>query len=97
MTAPPGHEPTTEPRVEQISAERDTDLSTRTKQMRHLVQTCGVTRPQAHALIKAYEADLADARRIGNTGRRSDLDFLAWLMTVKPGRFRHDVRLEDVA
>lgn len=60
MTAdPPGHTPTSMPRVEHISAE--SDLSTRTKQMRFLVAELGISRQQAHRLIKAYELDLRDA------------------------------------
>jgi hypothetical protein len=61
--SPPGIAPTTEPRVERISAESDTALSTRTQQMRFLVAELGITRPQAHSLIKAYELDQRDARR----------------------------------
>lgn len=95
MTAPPGLAPATEPRVEQISAERITDLSTRTKQMRFLVAELGVTRPQAHRLIKAYEADLrdaADVERIGNDSGRSDTDFMSWLMAQTPGGKKPSVR-----
>lgn len=72
-------------RVEHISAVSDTDLTTRTKQMRFLVAELGITRPQAHALLRAYAADQSDAARIGNDTGRSDLDFLAWLMTQQPG------------
>lgn len=36
-------------------------LSTRTQQMRYLVAELGVTRQQAHRLIKAYELDQRDA------------------------------------
>lgn len=89
MTAPPGLAPAPEPRVEQISAERVTDLSTRTKQMRFLVAELGITRQQAHRLIKAYEADLRDeanTERIGNDTGRSDVDFLDWLMRQSPGQ-----------
>lgn len=95
MTAPPGLAPTTEPRVEQISAERDTDLSTRTQQMRFLVAELGITRPQAHRLIKAYEADLRDeanAARIGNDTGRSDLAFIDWVMRQAPGQRSRPVR-----
>lgn len=60
MTSPPGTAPTPMPRVEHISAE--SDLSTRTQQMRFLVAELGITRQQAHRLIKAYEADLAEER-----------------------------------
>lgn len=59
--SPPGQVDTTEPRVEQISAARDR-LATRTQQMRFLVAELGITRPQAHRLIKAYELDQRDAR-----------------------------------
>lgn len=82
---PPVLTDTTEPRVEQISAARETDLATRTQQMRYLVCTLGITRPQAHALIKAYEADLAAAERIGNDTARSDAAFIDWLMRQAPG------------
>jgi hypothetical protein len=75
----------TEPRVGHISAESDTGLSTRTAQMRVLVQELGVTRQQAHALIKAYELDVANCHRIGNDTRRTDADFLAWVMCQQPG------------
>jgi len=95
MTAPPGLAPYTEPRVEQISAERVTDLSTRTQQMRFLVAELGITRSQAHRLLKAYEADLrdeAEVERIGNDTGRSDLDFLDWLMRQSPGGRRPPVR-----
>lgn len=83
--SPPGRTATSEPRVEQISAERVTDLSTRTQQMRYLVQELGVTRPQAHALLKAYEKDLTDVVRIGNDTQRSDDAFIDWLMRQVPG------------
>lgn len=64
-TAPPGTTLTTEPRVEQISAEREPDLSTRTGQMRYLVAELGITRPQAADLLRAYVLDQRDrdARR----------------------------------
>ncbi|MFJ9313764.1 hypothetical protein ACIRN4_06185 [Pimelobacter simplex] len=61
MTAPPGRRAcTSEPRVEQISAESDTDLSTRTGQVRYLVRGLGISRRQAHALLRAYELDQRD-------------------------------------
>lgn len=83
---PPGHTATPEPRVEQISAASDTELATRTQQMRYLVCTLGVTRPQAHALIKAYEADVAAAKRIGNSSPSlSDHAYLDRLMRQAPG------------
>lgn len=74
-----------EPRVEHISAVSDTDLTTRTQQMRYLVAELGITRPQAHALLRAYAADQSDAARIGNDTGRSDLDFLDWLLRQAPG------------
>lgn len=80
---PPGHMATTEPRVEQISAVSDTDLTTRTQQMRYLVQTCGVTRRQAHALIKAYEADME--RPLVTARRTYRAHFIDWLMRQAPG------------
>lgn len=61
MSAPPGH-PATEPRVEQISAESDTELSTRTQQMRFLCERLGVSRRQAHHLLREYDRE-RDAKR----------------------------------
>ena len=79
--SPPGTTALTEPRVEQISAESDTALSTRTQQMRFLVAELGITRPQAHRLLVAYEKDQrdSDARSAAREefrawfGRRGDL------------------------
>lgn len=75
MTFPPGRPPTSEPRVEQISAESDTDLSTRTGQMRYLVRGLGVTRRQAHALLRAYALDQRDRQ----ARHASAEEFGAWL------------------
>ena len=89
---------TTEPRVEHISAESDTALSTRTQQMRFLVAELGITRQQAHRLIKAYEADLRDAAnadRLGNDTGRSDADFLDWLLRQAPGGRKRSVCKRD--
>lgn len=63
MSAPPGLAPTTEPGVEHINTASTSELATRKQQMRFLVGHLGVTRPQAAALIRAYELDLRDARR----------------------------------
>jgi hypothetical protein len=76
VSGPPGFAPAPEPRVEQISAARD-QLATRTQQMRFLVAELGVTRPQAHRLIKAYEADLRDARR-RDAREATREEFRAW-------------------
>ena len=62
MTAPPGLAPTSEPCGEHITAETATDVSTRNAQMRYLMAELNITRPQAHRLIRAYEADQRDAR-----------------------------------
>lgn len=62
--SPPGTAPTTtEPGVEHINTASNTELATRKQQMRFLVAHLGVTRPQAAALIRAYELDQRDARR----------------------------------
>lgn len=73
------------PRVEQISAE--SDLSTRTQQMRFLVAELGVTRQQAHRLIVAYEKDLRDAVLEADREQR----FFDWLMRQSPGGRRRTV------
>jgi hypothetical protein len=62
--------------------------------MRFLVAELGITRPQAHRLIRAYELDMRDAaniERIGNDTGRSDSDFLDWLMRQAPGGRRRAV------
>lgn len=87
MTSPPDTSTISTPSGERITAGHD--LETRNGQRRYLCAHLGVDQRQARLLIKAYEADLADARRIGNTGRRSDLDFLAWLMRQAPGPKRN--------
>lgn len=77
--SPPGTL-TPEPRVEHISAVSDTDLTTRTKQMRFLVAELGITRPQAHRLIVAYEADLRDA--LNRDAREASAEeFHGWLQS----------------
>lgn len=78
MTSPP--QPLAafpEPRVEHISAESVTELSTRTAQMRYLTSRLPISRPQAHALIKAYELDLRDTKKAVASARlQSSLDRL---------------------
>lgn len=77
MTAPPQPRATTtpEPRVEHISAANVTELATRTAQMRYLTSRLPITRPQAHALIRAYELDLRDAKKAVASARlQSSLD-----------------------
>lgn len=78
MTAPPQPQSTSpEPRVEHISAESVTELSTRTAQMRFLTDRLPISRPQAHALIRAYELDLRDAKKAVASARlQSSLDRL---------------------
>lgn len=51
----------TEPPGEQITGERETDLSTKGAQERYLVRSLGITYPQAKALIRAYVLDQRDA------------------------------------
>jgi len=82
MTAPPGRPAYIAlPCGEQITAESDSDLSTKNGQLRYLMRGLGVTRPQAHALIRAYVLDQRDreARKVSAelfstwTNRRGDL------------------------
>ena len=86
MTAPPGALATSEPRVEQISAESDTDLSTRTKQMRYLCAELGYSRPQAHAILRDFEvARQRDQERpLVTAGATYSASFLRYLMRA-PG------------
>lgn len=72
--SPPGAG-TTEPRVEQISAESDTELST-TAKMRLLVAHFGYSRPQAHAVIRDYERGRA-AREVEPCA--SEAEFASWV------------------
>lgn len=90
--SPPGLAAITEPPGEQITGEREADLSTKSGQERYLVHELGVTYPQAKALLKAYAADLADADRLGNDTGRSDADFLDWLMRQSPGERPRAIR-----
>lgn len=90
--SPPGLTATTESPGEQITGERVTDLSTKSGQERHLVDGLGMTYPQAKAMLRAYERDLADAHRIGNTTARSDASFIGWLMSQAPGHRNRPVR-----
>lgn len=69
---------------EQITADRDTDLSTRNGQRRYLCDHLGIDQRQARLLIAAYEQDVADALRIGNDTERSDFEFMRWLMEERP-------------
>lgn len=68
---------------EQITAARDTDLSTTNGQKTFLVHELGVSRAEAARLIKAYRADLE--RPLVTAGRTHSLSFLAWLMSQAPG------------
>ena len=86
---------TAEPPGEQITGERDTDLSTKSGQERYLVRELGLTYPQAKHLIAAYERDLADAVRIGNDTGRSDFAFIDWLMRQAPGGRRRSIRKHE--
>lgn len=58
-------------------------LTTKREAIRQLMGL-GITGPQAQHLYRAYEADVADAVRIGNDTGRSDTAFLAWLMEQPP-------------
>ncbi|WP_235738953.1 hypothetical protein [Nocardioides alcanivorans] len=87
MTAPPGtlDRPT-------LSGERITaghDLETRNGQRRFLCAELRIDQREARRLIAAYEADIADAVRIGNDTARSDFDFLDWLIRQAPGPKRN--------
>lgn len=71
-----------------LSGERITaghDLETRNGQRRYLCAELGIGQREARLMIAAYEADVADAQRIGNDTARSDEEFLAWLMRQAPG------------
>lgn len=99
MTAPPGLAPTTEPGVEHINTASTTELATRKQQMRFLVAELGITRPQAHRLIKAYELDLRDAR---NRDAREFVaeEFGPWLrrrgdLLVVRGKAQHEWRVRS--
>lgn len=80
MSAPPGLAPATEPGVEHINTASTTELATRKQQMRFLVAHLGVTRPQAAALIRAYELDLRDARH-RDAREFVRLEFGGWLQS----------------
>lgn len=49
---------------------RDTDLTTRRGQIRHLMQTQGMTGPQAKALLAEQDARRASATEFGAAQRR---------------------------
>lgn len=83
MTAPPGQWPASEPCGEQITAERDPDLSTKNGQKRYLMCKLGVTRAQAHLLMAAYERDLE--RPVVTADKTYRPSFLDWLMRQAPG------------
>lgn len=80
---------------EQITAVRDADLTTRNGQRRYLCRELGISQPEARLLIRAYEQDVADAIRIGNDTRRSDADFLDWLMRQAPTGRRRAIKRHD--
>lgn len=71
------------PSGERITAGHD--LETRNGQRRYLCAELGIGQREARLMIAAYEADVADALRIGNDTARSDADFLDWLMRQAPG------------
>lgn len=83
----------TEPRVEQVSAESDTELSTRTQQMRYLVRELGVSRAEAHALIRAFVRDME--RPLVTSAASYSRDFLSWLMRQAPGGRRVAIRKHE--
>lgn len=71
-----------------LSGERITaghDLESRNGQRRYLCAELGIGQREARLMIAAFEADVADAKRIGNDTGRSDTAFLAWLMSQAPG------------
>lgn len=85
MTSPPGIARVAEPSAG-YSRDRIPDLSTKQGQKRYLMDGLGVSGPQAKALVKAYERDVADARRVGNDTDRSDASFIDWLMRQSPSQ-----------
>ena len=75
--SPPGRPSVTELGVEHINTASNTELATRKQQMRFLIAHLGITRPQAAALIRAYELDQRDERR--NDARSAAREeFRAW-------------------
>ena len=82
----------TEPGAGAYQAVRDTDLTTKRGQEGYLVDRLGLTRNEARRLIAAYQRDVADARRIGNSTRRSDADFIDWLMRQSPAQRPRSIR-----
>lgn len=58
--------------------------------MRYLVAELGVSRPQAHALIRAYERDLE--RPAVTADESYQPSFLTWLMQQVPGGRKPTVR-----
>ena len=90
--SPPGLTATTERPGVHITGERVTDLSTKSGRERYLVDSLGLTYPQAKRLLAAYAADLADADRLGNDTGRSDADFLDWLLRQAPGGRKQPTR-----
>ena len=87
MTAPPGLAPTTAAVSASVSERHEgiPTLTTHKARLNFMVDTCGLTYPEAHKVIRAFEKDCADARRIGNDTARSDDDFIGWLMSQGPG------------
>lgn len=78
-----------EPGAGAYQAVRDTDLTTKRGQQ---IDRLGLTRNEARRLVAAYQRDLADARRIGNSTRRSDADFIDWLMRQSPAQRPRSIR-----
>lgn len=68
------------------------EVTSKREAFRVLRAELGITGAQAHRLFVAYERDIADAHRIGNTTARSDASFLSWLMSQAPGNRIRPVR-----
>lgn len=58
--------------------------------MRFLVAELGVSRPQAHALLVAYERD--QERPAATANRTYAASFLAWLMSQAPSDRKPSIR-----
>lgn len=78
---------------EQITAESDTDLSTRNGQFRYLMRELGVSRAEAHALIRAFVRDME--RPLVTSAASYSRDFLSWLMSQTPGGRKPSIRKHE--
>lgn len=85
MTAPPGIARTAEP-LPGYQAGGRTAPTPKREAIRYLRAELGITGAQAHALVIAYERDVADAVRVGNCTSRSDASFIDWLMRQSPSQ-----------